>query len=149
MDLEIGPFFKSARENGRRLHAHMKKYVTDRKSGVTKSQMEGMDLLSAFLENQDVFSDDAIVEGIKGIIFAAIETTNFSSQTLHSIFAQRNDIVQKVRKEFDDNIRKPALSEDPSLEQLSKADFLEQALNFSVAQDQEYLSYCLQEALRI
>ena len=111
--------------------------------------MEGMDLLSAFLENQDVFSDDAIVEGIKGIIFAAIETTNFSSQTLHSIFAQRNDIVQKVRKEFDDNIRKPALSEDPSLEQLSKADFLEQALNFSVAQDQEYLSYCLQEALRI
>ena len=109
MDLEIGPFFKSAHENSRRLQAHLKKYVTDRKSGVTKSQMEGMDLLSAFLENQDVFSDDAIVNGIKGIIFAAIETTNFSSQTLHSTFAQRDDIVQKVRKEFDDNVRKPVL----------------------------------------
>lgn len=68
-----------------------------------------MDLLSAFLENQDVFSDDAIVQGIKGLIFAAIETTNFTSQTLHSVFAQRDDIVQKIRKEFDENVRKPTL----------------------------------------
>ena len=39
VNLEIGPFFKNAHENRRRLHAHMKKYVSDRKSGVTKSQM--------------------------------------------------------------------------------------------------------------
>ena len=103
--LQIGSFFKNAHENRRRLHAHMKKYVTDRKSGVTKSQMEGMDLLTAFLENQDVFSDDDIVNGLLGLIFAAIETTNFSSQTLHSIFAQKDDVVKKVRKEFDENVR--------------------------------------------
>ena len=64
-----------------------------------------MDLLTAFLENQDVFSDDDIVNGLLGLIFAAIETTNFSSQTLHSVFAQRDDIVKKVRKEFDENVR--------------------------------------------
>ena len=93
VDIEIGSLFKNARENSRRLHVHVKKYVMDRKSGVTKSQMEGFDLLSHYLENQDVFSDDDVVNNIIGMIFASIETTNFSSQTMLSFFAQRDDVV--------------------------------------------------------
>jgi len=52
-----------------------------------------------------VFSDDDIVNNLLGMIFAAIETTNFTSQTLHSVFAQRDDVLKKVREEFDENVR--------------------------------------------
>ena len=54
-----------------------------------------------------------------------------------------------MRKEFDEKVRKPAIKEDPNLEHLSIADFLDQAVDFKVAQDQEYLGYCIQEALRL
>jgi len=32
---------------------------------------------------------------------------------------------------------------------MATAEFIEHAVDFSVAQDQEYLGYCLSEALRI
>lgn len=57
VNLEIGSYFTTCEANSVRLHAHIDKYVKDRKAGITKSQMNGDDLLSAFLENQDVFSD--------------------------------------------------------------------------------------------
>ena len=41
--------------------------------------MDGNDLLTSFLENQDVFSDAEIVDGMIGFILAAIETTNLSA----------------------------------------------------------------------
>ena len=75
INLKYGPLHKTVQTNKDRLHRHINKYVQDRKTGVTKSQMEGNDLLTAFLENQDVFTDANIVDGLLGLIFAAIETT--------------------------------------------------------------------------
>jgi len=51
IDLEIGSFYKNVHENSRRMHAHLNKYLQDRKSGLTKSKMDGNDLLSVFLED--------------------------------------------------------------------------------------------------
>ena len=82
VDLKIGSFFDTVKANTARLHAHIDKYVQDRKAGVTKSEMEGNDLLTAFLENTDVFTDEMIVDGLIGLIFAAIDTSNLTSQSL-------------------------------------------------------------------
>lgn len=79
VDLKLGSFYPTCAANTARLHAHLDKYVQDRKAGITKSQMEGNDLLTAFLENQDVFSDAEIVDGLIGFILAAIETTNLAA----------------------------------------------------------------------
>ena len=148
-NLEIGSYFKTCEANSVRLHAHLDKYVKDRKAGITKSQMNGDDLLSAFLQNQDVFSDAQIVDGLIGLILAAIDTTQLSAQSLISVFATRKDITDKFRTEFDTEVRKPALAEDSSLDSLLAAEFIEKVVDFSVAQDLEYLGWCLQETLRI
>lgn len=50
-DVSIGEFERVVRENSRRLRAQVNKYVQDRKNGVTKSKMDGADLLSHFLEH--------------------------------------------------------------------------------------------------
>ena len=51
IDMEIGSFYRNVRENSRRMHAHLNKYLQDRKLGLTKSKMDGNDLLSVFLED--------------------------------------------------------------------------------------------------
>ena len=88
------------------------KYVTDRKKGVTQSKMKGADLLSVFLESQDMFTDDMIVKNLLSFVFAATETTNFASQTIVSILTQKKDSLEKVRAEFDRCVYMPAVEED-------------------------------------
>ena len=55
----------------------MRKYVQDRKKGITKSKMEGADLMSVFLESQDMFSEEDIVSNLLAFNFAAVETSHF------------------------------------------------------------------------
>ena len=62
--------------------------------------MQGADLLSVFLEDQNLFPDDAIVSNLLGFIFAATETTHFASQNIISQLAQNSDSLDKVRIEF-------------------------------------------------
>ena len=66
---------RNVEENSRRLYKHVDKYVQERKSGVTKSQMEGADLLSHYLANPDIFTDDHVIGGMIGTIFPGIETS--------------------------------------------------------------------------
>lgn len=41
--------------------------------------MDGIDLLSVFLERQDIFSDEMILDNLIGFTFVALETTNYAS----------------------------------------------------------------------
>ena len=123
-------------------------YVQDRKKGLTKSKMNGYDLLSVFLENQDTFPDEAIVFNLIGFIFAATETTHFTSQTLISHLAQSKESLGKMRQDFVKNVYEPVIQQDPAATKLSRCDFLRQKLTFDVAQDAEYTTYCMKEALR-
>ena len=59
--------------------------------------MDGCDLLTVFLESPEIFDDAAIGQNIISFIFAATETTHYTSQTLTSLFTMRPDIVKKVR----------------------------------------------------
>ena len=61
LEFEFGSFLPIMKDNGQRMKTKVLKYVTDRKKGVTQSKMNGADLLSVFLEDQVMFSDDMIV----------------------------------------------------------------------------------------
>ena len=87
LDIDIGSFPNTVRENTRRVYNHINGYVQDRKKGLTKSQMDGADFLSVFLESKEIFDDERIVDGILGFIITAVETTHYSTQTLISHFA--------------------------------------------------------------
>ena len=41
--------------------------------------MQGFDLLSVFLEDQQMFSDERIIDNLIGFIFAATETSQYTS----------------------------------------------------------------------
>ena len=75
----IGSYFKNLRENSARLKKQIMKYVQRRKSGESKSKMQGYDLLSVFLENQEMFSDERIVDNLIALIFAATETSQYTT----------------------------------------------------------------------
>ena len=58
-------------------------YVQERKSGKRKSQVaDGVDLLSLFLQNPDVFTDEVIVDELRDFFGAATITTQYATQTL-------------------------------------------------------------------
>ena len=57
VELDFGTIATNIAENKRRMDAKFLKLVTDRRNGVTKSEMGGDDLLACFLERPDVFTD--------------------------------------------------------------------------------------------
>ena len=60
-------------------------YVQERKIGKRKSQVsDGVDLLSLFLQNTDVFTDYVIVDELIDFFGAAAITTQYVTQTLIS-----------------------------------------------------------------
>ena len=57
-----------------------------RKNGEVKSQVaDGVDLLSLFLQNQEVFDDDGIIDELIDFFGAGTELTQFSIQTFVSV----------------------------------------------------------------
>ena len=117
---EMGSFFRNLRDNAARLRREISKYVQKRKSGA-KGTMQGYDLVTVFLENQEMFSDEAIIENLLALIFAATETSQYTMQTIIGHLAQSGSkqSLEKLRREFTDSILKPAIEEDPSIEKLS------------------------------
>ena len=87
--------------NCRRIRAVIYEYVQKRKSGEKKSQVaEGVDLLSLFLSNRDIFTDEVIVDEILDFFGAGTLTTQFATQTLMINVARRPDVLKKMRDEF-------------------------------------------------
>ena len=142
-DLSIGSFPKTVIENRRRVYNHINKYVQDRKKGLTKSQMDGADFLSVFLESKEIFDDKRIVDGILGFIMTAVETTHYTTQTLISHFAKDKASLARARQEFEDSIYKPAIEEDPSLASLSRPDFIQKTLDLETTMDLPYMAMCM------
>ena len=57
--------------------------MQERKSGKRKSQVaDGADLLSLFLQNPDVFTDEVIVDELGDFFSAATITSQYAIQTL-------------------------------------------------------------------
>ena len=79
IQIEFGDFSKKLYENTARIHQHVMQVIKDRKKGLQKSKMQGFDMLSVFLEDQETFSDERIVQNIVGFIFGATDTTKYQS----------------------------------------------------------------------
>ena len=93
------------KENSKRLHGQVNKYLQDRKNGVTKSQMDGSDLLAVYLEDTTMFDDECIIGGIINNIFAGIETTQYSLQTVVTNLIRNKHCIDKLRQEFDKQVQ--------------------------------------------
>ena len=147
---EMGEFFRNLRENSRRLKSQINKYVQRRKRGESKSSMEGYDLLSVFLENQETFTDTRIVSNLIALIFAATETSQYTMQTVigHLAQSQSKQSLEKLRQEFTEYVLKPAIKEDPSIENLAPREQLDKIVTMDSAQDLEYTTMVMMEALR-
>ena len=150
MHAEMGSFFKTLHENSRRLKSQINKYVQKRKSGESKSQMEGYDLLSVFLEDQEMFTDTRVVSNLISLIFAATETSQYTMQTIigHLAQSQSKQSLEKLRQEFTESVLKPAIQEDPSIENLPQREQLNKVVTMDSTQDLEYTTMVMNEGLR-
>ena len=92
--------------------------------------MNNFDLMSIFLEDPALFSDEDIVCNIIGFIFAATETTHFVSQTVTTHLTQTKESREKLREEFKQLVSDPAIAEDPRLADLSRGEFLDKVVTF-------------------
>jgi cytochrome P450 len=66
--------------NCKKIREYILRYVKARKSGERKAQLEdGVDLLSLFFENKDIFTDEFIVDELLDFFTAAAVTTQAAS----------------------------------------------------------------------
>ena len=61
--------------------------------------MEGYDLLSVFLEDQEMFTDERVVSNLITLIFAATETSQNTMQTIigHLAQSRSKQSLEKLR----------------------------------------------------
>ena len=134
-------------QNCLRIRAVINDYVQKRKSGERKSLVaEGADLLSLFLSDREIFTDEVIVDEILDFFSAGTLTTGFATQTLVINVARRPDILKRMRDEFLAYTAKNLASSDSTM---SKRDILNRILDLKATQDLEYLNLVIQESLRI
>ena len=132
---EMGEFFRNLRENSRRLKSQINKYVQRRKRGESTSSMEGYDLLSVFLENQDTFTDTRIVSNLIAMIFAATKTSQYAMQTIVGHLAQSKlkQSLERLRQAFTDSLLNPAIKEDPSIKNLPQREQRDKIVTMDLA----------------
>ena len=71
--------------NGKKAREAIRKYINQRQSGERKSKVEnGVDLLSLFMSQSEVFTDDLIIDELLDFFGAAVMTTQYAAQTLIS-----------------------------------------------------------------
>ena len=70
------------------------------------------DILSLFMENPDVFTDEIIVDECLGIITAAVLATSCSAQGAIVHLSQSKESLSRLRGEFKDLIDQ-STKEDP------------------------------------
>ena len=121
-------------------------YVMQRKSGEVKSQVpEGVDLLSLFLQNQEFFDDELIVDELVGFFLVAVNTTQNTLQTIIALLSKSPDVLQKVRTEF----KAVAESYGSEMDGLTKTEICQKVTTMQNIHDFEYLSWVVMETLRI
>jgi cytochrome P450 len=85
-----------------RVRAVILKYIQDRKSGKRKSKFEGgVDVLSLFFENPEIFTDEFIVDELCDFFVAASSTTQYTTQTLVTHLIKDPNSLAKLRSEVD------------------------------------------------
>ena len=100
-NLSLTTFEKQIDENYVTLRSFIRKFIQERKTGKTKSQVENdADLLSLFLQAPDIFKDEDIIDEMVDLFLAGSQTTKLSAQTIMGHFSTDPESVKRVRDEF-------------------------------------------------
>ena len=106
-------FQRAVYQNCIELRAVVVGYVQKRKQGKATSMVGNKsDILSLFMENPDVFTDEIIVDECLGIITAAVLATSCSAQGAIVHLSQSKESLSRLRGEFKDLIDQ-STKEDP------------------------------------
>jgi cytochrome P450 len=88
------------------IRQRVQEYVQARKRGEIKSKVQGTDFLELFLQNNDVFTEEFIIDELLDFFLAAMLTTQLTTQAMVSHFIKDRECPEKVRKEFEDRVVK-------------------------------------------
>ena len=98
------------------LRSFIQQYLTDRKAGKNKSNLKGnSDLLSLFLSEGDIFTDEFIIDELVDFFLAGMITTSVVLINIISHFNKEHSSVVRVREEVQRQLLEPAYEKDPSL----------------------------------
>jgi cytochrome P450 len=106
---------------------------------------DGVDLLSLFLENEDVYKEDDTIDELLDFFGAATQTTQFALQTFTTMLTQHPEALKKIRAEF----KKSVESSEIETTGLNKGQLLKKVLNLQMIHDLEYMNWSMMESLRI
>lgn len=135
-------------ENCRTLRAFIFDYVQKRKRGEVTSKVAGQtDILSLMLANQQVFTDEVIVDEMADFFAAATETTQYTTQTIVSYLEKCPASLARIRAEFD-SVFETACEEEPALKGLPRREMMRRFLSVDNLNDMDFLNRVICEALR-
>ena len=98
--LTLGQTCTTVKNNCALVRAFILDYVTKRKEGKVKSQVNNVDMLTLFLESPEIFTDDFIVDELMDFFFAGTLTTQYSTQTMLTHFVHEPESLKRTRDEF-------------------------------------------------
>ena len=107
---------------------------------------ESADMISMFLEN-DYYTDSMIADELYDIFGGATLTSQFLTQAMIIGLYQNPETLKKVREEFKTVADKQTMNF--SLLAEDKCDFLSKVISLDSISDCEYLSWVMQESLRM
>ena len=120
----LTPYQKRVASNCKMLRDHVRQYVRDRKAGKRSSKISNKsDILSLFLENPEIFSEDFIVDEFLDLFAAGSGTSMLATQTIICHFATSPQSLAQARDEFEYYLE-DGLYEDPGLKKKSKSEIL-------------------------
>ena len=139
---------RHANANSDRLRDFMRQKVQQRKRS-TQKLTKSCDLLSIFLEEPDVFTEDVILDELADFMTAGTMTTSLLTQTIIGHFATCKESLDKVRDEFDQYVSSQH-KQDVKVESFAsdRAAFLKRVCSHDCISDLEYLHCVVNEALR-
>ena len=87
-------FTKSIENNCRITREFLRSFITTRKNKQDENKTEGKaDLLTLFLENPDVFTDDDIIDELLDFLLAGTQTTSYAVLTMLAHLAKSEESV--------------------------------------------------------
>ena len=147
--VNLTKFTKAVANNCRVTRDFLRSLIQQRKSEQMKSEVGGnADLLSLFLSSPDIFTDDDIIDELVDFLLAGTQTTAYAILTMLSHLAKSKESMQAVRAEFNKSASIPPTEGEGSETFDQKFATLMSSATLEYIQEQEYLSWVLNETLR-
>lgn len=99
-------------------------------------------------QNTDVFTDEFIIDELLDFFFAAMVTTQYTTQTMVSHFIKDKESLKRVRNEFNDKLSEDIKNYCMQDGKIETEKMLKDLCIIDNCQDLDYLSRVIYEVLR-